>query len=319
MIKAPFPYFGGKRRVAPLIWKALGQPQHYIEPFFGSGAVLLARPNYNAATMTETINDADGFICNVWRALQAAPDEVAKVCDWPVNHADLISRRARLIREENYLLENLCRDDTWFDVKLAGYWIWAASCWIGSGLTIPNAIPHISDGGKGVHTKGQIPHISHGGKGVHTKGQIPHISHRGKGVQDPYNNNLFTWFRALSNRLRHVRVICGDWKRVCGGAWQTRMGICGVFFDPPYGVDHREDVYHKESRAVSAEVRAWCFERGALPDYRIVLAGYFEEHAALLKHGWTARQWVANGGYAHTSTKQTRGDENRKKEAEANQ
>lgn len=45
-MKAPFPYFGGKSTVAPIIWKALGQPKHYIEPFFGSGAVLLARPDY---------------------------------------------------------------------------------------------------------------------------------------------------------------------------------------------------------------------------------------------------------------------------------
>lgn len=42
---APFPYFGGKSKVADIVWQALGQPRHYIEPFFGSGAVLLARPD----------------------------------------------------------------------------------------------------------------------------------------------------------------------------------------------------------------------------------------------------------------------------------
>lgn len=43
-MKAPFPYFGGKSKIADVVWSALGQPAHYIEPFFGSGAVLLARP-----------------------------------------------------------------------------------------------------------------------------------------------------------------------------------------------------------------------------------------------------------------------------------
>ena len=52
-LKAPFPYFGGKATVADVVWKALGQPKHYIEPFFGSGAVLLNRPDYNPKIYTE--------------------------------------------------------------------------------------------------------------------------------------------------------------------------------------------------------------------------------------------------------------------------
>lgn len=42
-LKAPFPYFGGKSKVAPLIWERFGVVSNYVEPFFGSGAVLLAR------------------------------------------------------------------------------------------------------------------------------------------------------------------------------------------------------------------------------------------------------------------------------------
>lgn len=74
--------------IADIVWQALGQPAHYIEPFFGSGAVLLNRPDW-VPRMIETVNDKDGFIANVWRALQFAPNDVAKWCDWPVNHADL--------------------------------------------------------------------------------------------------------------------------------------------------------------------------------------------------------------------------------------
>ena len=32
-LAAPFPYFGGKRRAAPIIWEALGDPGGYVEPF----------------------------------------------------------------------------------------------------------------------------------------------------------------------------------------------------------------------------------------------------------------------------------------------
>ena len=43
-LKAPFPYFGGKGRVAGEVWKRFGAVKTYVEPFFGSGAVLLGRP-----------------------------------------------------------------------------------------------------------------------------------------------------------------------------------------------------------------------------------------------------------------------------------
>lgn len=288
-LKAPFPYFGGKSMIAADVWQAIGQPGHYIEPFFGSGAVLLARdyPDPLSRRYTETVNDADGYICNVWRALHFAPDETAKWCDWPVNHADLIARKARLIREENYLLENLCKDDKWFDAELAGYWIWAASCWIGSGLTNPGGRPHLVDKGNGVHA---------------------------------LNLNIYDWFRRLAERLRYVRVVCGDWKRVCGGDWQDKAWpTVGIFFDPPYSAEAGRDnnLYQVESLTVAHDVRAWCLERGERKKYRIVLAGYYEEHEELLQHGWTVKRWKTQGGYGRLGGKDagTRGQVNRHREA----
>ena len=66
-LKAPFPYFGGKGRAAPIIWRALGDPSGYVEPFAGSAAVLLARPEFKGRRV-ETLNDLDGWLVNVWRA-----------------------------------------------------------------------------------------------------------------------------------------------------------------------------------------------------------------------------------------------------------
>ncbi len=331
-MKAPFVYFGGKGPIAGLVWRALGQPRHYIEPLFGSGAVLLARPKWDPTRHTETVNDADGFIANVWRALQHAPDETAKWCDWPVNHADLIARRRQLLANETRLLDNLIADPEWYDAKLAGYWIWAASCWIGSGLTRPNAIPHISgggngvyaigrrphlsNGGNGVYAIGRRPHLSNGGNGVHAIGQRPHLSDGGKGVQEPYNTNIYAWFRQLSERLRYVRIVCGDWTRVCSGDWQDDMGDVGIFFDPPYGVENRDkDIYHHESLTVAQDVAQWCLERGSKPTYRIVLAGYVEEHEWLLEHGWRMKRWKANGGYGNLGSQDSQGKTNRHREA----
>ncbi len=329
-MKAPFPYFGGKATIADLVWQYLGEVKTYIEPFFGSGAVLLNRPDYDQTKHKEIVNDKDGYIANVWRALQFAPDEVAKVCDWPVNHADLSARKKRLIRDEALLLENLIADEKWYHAELAGYWIWATSCWIGSGLTCigqrPDVsdsgvgvhrigkIPDVSDSGKGVHRIGQIPNIGNSGKGVHRIGQRPDVGNSGKGVQDPYNTNLYTWFRELSERLRYVKVVCGDWTRVCGGNWQNSMSPVGIFFDPPYGVETRDtSLYHHDSIDVAQEVRQWCIERGKLADYRIVLAGY-DEHEELLQHGWTQYNYSVRGGYSSGAKKTMQGKENRHRE-----
>ncbi|HEY0090539.1 MAG TPA: hypothetical protein VGB37_16935, partial [Candidatus Lokiarchaeia archaeon] len=34
--------------------------------------------------------------------------------------------------------------------------------------------------------------------------------------------------------------------------------------------------------------------------YRIILAGYYEEHTELLNYGWKAHKWTANRGYSNS-------------------
>ena len=41
-LSAPFPYYGGKARIAESVWRELGDVTVYAEPFAGSLAVLLA-------------------------------------------------------------------------------------------------------------------------------------------------------------------------------------------------------------------------------------------------------------------------------------
>ena len=70
---APFPYYGGKARLADAVWRELGDVTVYAEPFAGSLAVLLASEPHRR----EIVCDTDGHIVNFWRALRNDPDGVA--------------------------------------------------------------------------------------------------------------------------------------------------------------------------------------------------------------------------------------------------
>jgi DNA adenine methylase len=330
-LKSPFPYFGGKSMIASKVWEYLGDVKQYIEPFFGSGAVLLKRPSTNLEKIYEIVCDKDGFVANVWRAIQFNPDEVAKWCDWPINHIDLVARRKTLIANEQKLIEGLTNNPEWFDAKLAGYWVWAASCWIGSGLTSESkggtdTRPMMIDKNNGIHS--QRPHLARD-SGVGSK--RPHIADKGVNSKIPILtkvaginqqipkisavqefNDIYSWMQALSNRLRYVKVVCGDWTRVCGGNWQANNKPCGMFFDPPYATDCRDDdVYHHDSLTVGKDVEKWVLGRGQNKDYRIVVCGYEGEYQTLIADGWNVGNWSAGGGYANRNSN---GMENRHKE-----
>lgn len=76
MTAPPMAYFGGKTRLAPRIAALLPPHQHYVEPFAGSLAVLLAKP----LSRMETVNDLDGDLMMFWRVLRDKPVELARVC-----------------------------------------------------------------------------------------------------------------------------------------------------------------------------------------------------------------------------------------------
>lgn len=130
MLTAPFPYFGGKRRVASIVWDRFGDVQSYNEPFFGSGAVLLGRPH---DANIETVNDIDCMLANFWRAVQHDPEQVAFYADSPVNEADMHSRHRWLVLSMMPRVRALLEDPHYFNAKAAGWWVWGQCLWIGSG------------------------------------------------------------------------------------------------------------------------------------------------------------------------------------------
>lgn len=300
-LQAPFPWFGGKSSVAGEVWAALGNVAGYVEPFFGSGAVLLARPEIGKF---ETVNDFDGLLANFWRAVKVSPEIVAEAADWPVNEADLHARHLWLVGQRESITARLMGDADWCEAKAAGWWLWGACAWIGSGWC-GGVGPWITQDGVFTDSR-QLPHLS-SAQGVSR--QLPHLS-EGRGV----NRKLFIldWIAGLHDRLRDVRVACGDWSRVMGpSVTGAGGGVCGVFLDPPYDVADRVDVYATESK-VAPDVRQWCVENGENPMLRVVLAGYDGEHNALESIGWRAVAWKARGGYG--SQGDGNGRENAKRE-----
>lgn len=76
MSTPPFAYFGGKTSLAQRIADMLPPHRHYIEPFAGSLAVLLAK----APSGFETVNDLDRNIMTFWQVLRDQPDELQRAC-----------------------------------------------------------------------------------------------------------------------------------------------------------------------------------------------------------------------------------------------
>ena len=292
--KPPFPWFGGKSSVADVVWSALGDVKNYVEPFFGSGAVLFLRPG--GAGAIETVNDFDGFVANFWRAMQHDSDAVAEHADNPVNECDLHARHLWLIGERERLTDRLAGDPEFYDAKAAGWWVWGQCCWIGSGWCSGKG-PWISENGsmvlrntgQGVNRK--RPHL--GGQSANGQGVL-----RGKVRGDGRLPWLKEYLAGFAARLRDVRVCCGDWSRVCGPSVTHRHGLTGVFLDPPYAdtANRTGDLYAADCQEVAHDVREWAIEQGNNPRMRIVLAGYEGEHK--MPSDWSIHSWSAVGGYS---------------------
>jgi hypothetical protein len=292
----PFPWFGGKSRVADLVWERFGDVVNYVEPFFGSGAVLFLRPHDPGV---ETVNDLDCYLANFWRALQQAPDEVTRWADWPVNEADLHARHNWLLDRAEFRARMHDGPPDYYDPKIAGWWVWGICQWIGSGWCDSRYYndpdqkrPHLGNPGMGVQRPSQKrPHLGNPGMGVQRPSQkLPHLGDQGRGV------DLYAYMRAISERLRRVRVCCGDWSRVLGPSPTTKLGLTGVFLDPPYSDEYRQgDLYALDDTDVGLDVMDWVIENGDNPDMRIALCGYDGNYT--MPAGWTKINWKAAGGY----------------------
>jgi len=187
---------------------------------------------------------------------------------------------------------------------------------------VGSKLPYLSNLGQGVHREGvsgvpqQLPHLANLGQGVHREGvsgvvrKLPSIGDYGKGVHrsggEGFANERVNfastaeWFAALQQRLRRVRVACGDWRRILGGSTiGTKGGLptpTAVLLDPPYDDGDMKYATGDAPTSVSADVRAWALAHGDDRRLRIALCGYEGEHP--MPATWRAVAWKSKGGFA---------------------
>lgn len=281
-----------------MVWDRFGDVPNYVEPFAGSLAVLLNRPH---APIQETVNDIDGFLCNFWRALAADPDQVAYFAQWPVCENDLHARHLWLVNRREELTDRLCADPDFFDAKIAGWWVWGCGLWIGDGWCTGRG-PWRAVEGKFVRERGEGPSVQRSMPG----------GRRGlNGIHRTTLTDLPAYLRELSDRLRKVRVLSGDWRRALGPGSTDHDGICGIFLDPPYAGE-RALVYSSDSVDVAYAVRDWAVAKGDNPMLRIALCGYNDLDDSI-PDSWSRYAWSAQGGYGNQA-KAGRGRMNAKRE-----
>jgi hypothetical protein len=288
-LKAPFPYFGGKHRAAPIIWQALGDPGGYVEPFAGSAAVLLARPSVTGGRV-ETLNDADGWLVNTWRSIQLSPDAVADAASGPVTEIDYHARLAWLqARRDADLVAWLEGDPLHHDARAAGWWLYVCACGIGDPWkkgpwrVVDGHLCKAGDAGQGINRG--LPHLGPPRGTLRANGGTP----------------LHAYMQALSARLASVRITCGDWKRVVtpSAVCATRGGdgSIAILLDPPYATSG--DLYGHVDADVSHAVREWCITADAT--LCIVVCGFEDDHDALLAHAWRKVQGKAGSGSGYST------------------
>ncbi len=301
-LKAPFPYFGGKSKVAGVVWERFGDVKRYVEPFFGSGAVLLGRPEWHLrsdAPRFEFANDKNGFVANFWRALQCEPDTVAAHADYPVFENDKHARHAWIMSRKADLVAKLEGNPDYYDAKIAGWWAWGASISIGSTFCNGGGWGVVDE--KLVRTPGAPNGIT---RSLFMNGKRGALR----------TSNAPSYLYDLAARLKGVNVACGDWARIVAPSAMfsntDRPSKAGIFLDPPYTHEGRAaGVYADDDVDIAAAAAAWALANGDHPDLRIAYCGY-EDGTALFPETWEKIAWMAHGGYGNN------GEDNQNKHRE---
>jgi DNA adenine methylase len=258
-MRTPFPYFGGKSRIAPEIWQRFGDPTYYFEPFAGALGVLLGRPNVGRY---EYVGDTYCLITNFFRAAKYGDcRELAKLADWPTSQIDLEARTKWLKAQRRRLECHLKDDPKWHDLECAAWYAWVQSVRISSnGATI-------------------------------VLGRTAGVRRQG--------DNLEEYFAALAERLKNVVIDYGDWTRMTNAAKRTcKRADSAILLDPPYdhSTGRQKNIYVHDSPGLSAYVRRWALARVKThPRLRIALCGFEGEHK--MPPTWEELPWWSRYGH----------------------
>ncbi len=87
-MNAVIKYPGAKWSLADWIIEHFPPHHSYLEPFFGSGAVLFTKPRSNI----ETVNDLDGDVVNLFEWIRKDPEKLADAIYWTPYARDVYDR-----------------------------------------------------------------------------------------------------------------------------------------------------------------------------------------------------------------------------------
>ena len=299
-LTAPFPWFGAKRRWAGLIWDRFGDDLGvYVEPFAGSLAVLLHRPD---PLPREVVCDTDGGICNFWRAIRSDPSIRSRI--GPTTRP--FTKTSRHDTDGSFsgwstTLPSYPRIQTTTTPKAAGWWVWGISLWIGpgwchtsecqgttatyhprayckggTGVRCLSADKESSDGrphmhnssatGSGVSAQkqfGKRPHVKdhYGGSGVAAQKKFA----SGPGVSTKTRHDLIDWFERIATRLKGTIVLNRGWgvgldaDRAHADAHRTQAAG-RILLDPPYLTEGRSKIYGSDVVGESNRVAKESYE-----------------------------------------------------------
>lgn len=310
MSTTPITYFGNKRKIAPIIWKNIGNVDKFIDCFGGSMSVLLARPHSLTPQQHEIVNDLDGRLVNFYRAMKYDPVGLAKGARNVMRASiEAWARAAELKSNGENLIAKLSGSSVYYDIELAISYVYINSVQIGKSFVM---------GAWGIDEKQEFRKLYVGmdNRGV----QRCRVSVRHSVYWNMSEDSHVKYYQWLSNRLMRVTILCGEWdtplssftaiagKGDRNGDWST-----GIILDPPYaGDDHDIKLYENHNLSVSPAVRKKAIELGEDKRYKVVLCGYIEEHEAGIPSDWHRVSWTADAGYA--SQNKRRDNKNRKKE-----
>jgi site-specific DNA-adenine methylase len=269
--------------VAEIIWERLGSPAHYIEPFAGSLAVLL---NRRSQPRIETVNDKNGFVCNLWRSVRNDPEAVHFHAHGPLMESEMHSRHAWLLDQGDELVARIEGDPNYYDAQIAGYWLYCVCSLLGAIGTGKGPWKR-ELGADGVMRLERRPNDP--SRGIVRS--VPTVS-SGRGTYAI--DDLYAQLGKLQKRLARVRVLCGDWKRAVTPVIVRSSPPCGILLDPPYAHDLRDDrVYATESN-ITGEIMDFCKAWESDVNVRIALCGLEGEYDL---PGWDVCPWTSRGGY----------------------
>jgi len=252
-----------------------------------------------------------------------------------VSECDLVARRIWLKDRLPELAARCAADPDYYDAKAAGWFLYCMASQIGGDLYADG--PWVVEDGQlvkgaaGSGLKKKIPAISashpgenaHGTEALRRRGvtkKMPVIGANGygetyKGVADMARKNTLTaTMHALAARLEHVRIVCGDWRRVLTPSITTAFGVTAILLDPPYPTHLHSSAYGTDDEdRIWFDAAAWAVANGHNPLLRIAVCGYaVAECDEVFPSDWERYRWQTNGGYGNQGN--ARGRQNAKAE-----